>query len=148
TTYLEVYYNITSRELIETNAISTTCLKDEDTATVIDCESDVVSSSPVFVNNCSEDTDITHPQEMNTVTRGKISKTIEAQKEVFDCTLNDQTTKKVDIVVFTSITEDLNTQTTFPVQFLTARCVVVETDNDGPLQDAHVETCLFDPIEN
>lgn len=154
TTYLEVYENITSQEVIATNAISTTCIKDEDTATVIDCESRDVSTSPVFVgNNCSEVTDITHPQEMNTVTKGKLAKTVEAQKEVFYCTLSDDTTKKVDIVLFTEIYEDLNTQTTTSVQFLSARCVILESDSsssstEGDLQDAEVETCLFAEIEN
>ncbi len=150
TTYLEVYENITSQEVIETNAISTTCLKDEETATVIDCESLDVSTSPVFVNNCTEDLGITHPQEMITVTKVKTAKTVEAQKEVFLCTLSDGTTKKVDIVLFTEIYEDLNTQTTTSVQFLSARCVILETDNinGGDLQDASVETCIFDEIEN
>src|SRR5574341_905648 len=163
TTSLEVYENITSQEVIETNAIATTCLKDEFTATVIDCESYDVSTSPVFVgSNCEEeDDDITHPQEMNTVNKGKLAKTVEAQKEVFHCDLESagnwpfETEKKVDIVLFTEIYEDLNTQTTTSVQFLSARCVVLNTDGisqeDGspnPLQDAYVESCIFTEIEN
>jgi hypothetical protein len=149
TTYLEVYENITSQEVIETNAISTTCIKDEDTATVIDCESDEVSTSPVFVGSgCGEigNEYITNPQEMNTVTKGKIAKTVEAQKEVFICEL-DNALKKVDVVLFTEIYEDLNTQTTTSVQFLSARCVVLLTD-EGDLQDADVESCIFSEIEN
>ncbi|MFY3740008.1 MAG: hypothetical protein HMLIMOIP_000433 [Candidatus Nitrosomirales archaeon] len=150
TTYLEVYENITSQEVIATNAFATTCMKDQNTATVIDCESADVESSPVFVNNCVEVTsfEFTHPQEMNTVNKGKIAKTIEAQKEVFFCHLNDGTLKKVDIVLFTEVYEDLNTQTTFPVQFLSARCVVLVTDNGGDLQDGEVESCIFSEIEN
>ncbi|MGH9934511.1 MAG: hypothetical protein ACRD3Z_05270, partial [Nitrososphaerales archaeon] len=149
TTYLEVYENITSQEVIATNAISTTCLKDEGTATVIDCESKDVSTSPFFVgDNCVERTDITHPQEMNTVVKGKLAKTVEAQKEVFYCTLGNNTFKKVDIVLFTEIYEDLNTQTTTSVQFLSARCVILENDHSDDLQDAEVETCLFDEIDN
>src|SRR5574341_1591101 len=91
TTYLEVYENITSQEVIETNAIATTCLKDENTAQVIDCESYDVSTSPVFVgSNCEEETEeMTHPQEMNTVNKGKLAKTVEAQKEIFTCELPD-----------------------------------------------------------
>ncbi len=147
TTYLEVYENITAQEVVATNAISTTCLKDESSATVIDCASKDISSSPVFVNNCSELKDITHPQEMNTVTKGKLAKTVEAQKEVFQCDLNG-TFKKVDIVLFTEIYEDLSKQTTDPVQFLSARCVVLETDNSEDLQDADVESCIFNGIEN
>ncbi len=162
TTYLEVYENITSQKVIETNAIATTCLKDEGSAQVIDCKSYEVSTSPVFVgSNCEEEDDITHPQEMNTVTKGKLAKTVEAQKEVFHCDLESagnwpfETEKKVDIVLFTELYEDLNTQTTTSVQFLSARCVVLNTDGisqeDGspnPAQDAFVESCIFTPIEN
>src|SRR5574341_1406972 len=135
TTYLEVYENITSQEVIETNDIATTCLKDEFTATVIYCESYDVSTSPVFVGSECSELDLEFPQEMNTVTKGKIAKTVESQKEVFLCTPGgDQ--KKVDIVLFTDVYEDLNTQTTTSVQFLSARCVVLEPDVDGDLQDA------------
>jgi len=165
TTYLEVYENITSQEVIETNAFSTTCIKDAGTATVIDCESAEVSTSPVFVGSSCEEETIDHPQEMNTVNKGKIAKTIEAQKEVFECELPssndcsegpgfvDCVEKKVDIVLFTEIYEDLNSQTTFPVQFLSARCVVLRTDgysSDGnnDLQDAFVESCIFSEVEN
>ncbi|MFY3740936.1 MAG: hypothetical protein HMLIMOIP_001381 [Candidatus Nitrosomirales archaeon] len=149
TTYLEVYENITAQEVIETNAISTTCIKDALTATVIDCESKHISTSPVFVgSNCREAVPgPSHTQEMNTVNKGKLAKTVEAQKEVFYCFPSGSTLKKVDIVLFTEIYEDLNTQTTFPVQFLSARCVVLAYDNDD-LQDASVESCIFTEIEN
>jgi hypothetical protein len=162
TTYLEVYEDIISQEVIETNAVATTCLKDQATAQVIDCESYGVSTSPVFVgSDCEEITneDLTHPQEMNTVTKSKVAKTIEAQKEFFECSLPDATfceeneescvEKKVDIVLFTEIYEDLSTQETTDVQFLSARCVVLRTDGvDGDLQDAFVESCIFTEIEN
>ncbi|MFY3740020.1 MAG: hypothetical protein HMLIMOIP_000445 [Candidatus Nitrosomirales archaeon] len=156
TTYLEVYEDITSQEVIETNAVATTCIKDEGTAQVIDCESYGVSTSPVFVgSSCEEETEEegkplnTHPQEMNTVTKGKLAKTIEAQKEIFECDFEtDSTEKKVDIVLFTEIYEDLNTQETTDVQFLSARCVVLRTDEGGDLQDAFVESCIFSEIEN
>ncbi len=158
TTYLEVYENITAKEVIATNAIATTCLKEpgfqsSGGATVIDCESYEVSTSPVFVgSDCIEDNDIipTHPQEMNTVTKGKIAKTIEAQKEVFSCDDigNSNTDKKVDIVLFTSIYEDLNTLETTSVQFLSARCVVIHRDFGDDLQDAFVESCIFTQIKN
>jgi hypothetical protein len=158
TTYLEVYENITSQEVIETHALATTCIKDagveisgSGTATVIDCESYEVSTSPVFVgSNCLEPGPFnpTHPQEMNTVTKGKLAKTVEAQKEVFFCHFGTGTLKKVDIVLFTEMYEDLNTQTTTSVQFLSARCVVLVTDNSDDLQDGVVESCIFSEIEN
>ncbi|MFY3742011.1 MAG: hypothetical protein HMLIMOIP_002473 [Candidatus Nitrosomirales archaeon] len=151
TTYLEVYENITSQEVIETNAFSTTCLKDgptsSSTATVIDCKSEEISTSPVFVGSECTELQLEFPQEMNTVTKGKIAKTMESQKEVFICYLNG-TFKKVDIVLFTEIYEDLNTQETTSVQFLSARCVVLSDDDQGDLQDAFVESCIFTEIEN
>jgi hypothetical protein len=149
TIYLEVYENITSQEVIATNAFSTTCMKEpgfaeSGGATVIDCESKGISASPVFVgSNCSEIPPlVTHPQEMNTVTKGKISKTIEAQKEVFFCGF-----KFVHIVLFTEIYEDLTTHETTSVQFLSARCVMLIRDF-GDLQEADVESCIFTQIEN
>jgi hypothetical protein len=156
TTYIEIYENIDGREVIETNAVATTCLKDQFTAAVIDCESYDIPTSPVFVgSNCQEigSEFITHPQEMNTVTKGKLAKTVEAQKEVFLCQLNNDTFKKVDIVLFTETYEDLNTQTTTSVQFLSARCVVLWSDDfesapEDTLRDATVETCQFSSIEN
>ncbi len=149
TTYLDVYENITSKKVIATNAASTTCLKDETTATVIDCVSNnAISTSPVFVNNCSEQTTITHPQEMNTVNKGKLAKTMEAQKEVFYCSLSNGTLKKVDIVLFTETFEDLSTHKITDVKFTSARCVVMITDHSDDLQDAEVESCIFGPIEN
>ena len=154
TTYLEVYENITSQEVIETNAFSTTCIKDGPyssvTATVIDCESSEISTSPVFVGSDCYELDVEFPQEMNTVTKGKIAKTVESQKEVFYCDNigESNTDKKVDIVLFTEIYEDLNTQTTTSVQFLSARCVVLVTDDGDDLQDGAVESCIFSEIEN
>jgi hypothetical protein len=148
TTVIEIYEDIDDREVIESSAISVTCIKDEDTATVIDCESLPVPSVPVPVDptSCQENTDIEHPQEMNTVTKGKIAKTIEAQKEVFNCYFAAY--KKVDIILFTSIYEDLSTQTVEEVQFYSMRCVILESDFEDDLRDATVETCQFSSIEN
>lgn len=119
-------------------------------------------------SNCEEPSGeqvyITHPQEMNTVTKGKIAKTMEAQKEVFICLLDGQviclvpnyvsTIKKVEVILFTDIYEDLSTQEVVEVQFHSMRCVVLMTDEalgldpDNDLQDATVETCQFSSIEN
>ncbi|MFY3740021.1 MAG: hypothetical protein HMLIMOIP_000446 [Candidatus Nitrosomirales archaeon] len=163
TTYIEIYENIDEREVIETNAIATTCLKEPSSfvsgggATVIDCESYDIPSTPVFVGSSCEEVGnefITHPQEMNTVTKGKIAKTVEAQKEVFICVLGEATAiKKVDVILFTDIYEDLSTQEVEEVQFHAMRCVVLFTDEAieepaNDLRDATVETCQFSSIEN
>jgi hypothetical protein len=160
TTYIEIYENIDDREVVETNAFATTCIKDEFTGTVIDCESYDIPSTPVPVgSNCEEEDDesglITHPQEMNTVNKGNIAKTIETQKETFDCELGEEeeeTEKQVDIVLFTEIYENLSTQEVLEVQFYAMRCVMLLSDetlaSDGGFRDGVVETCQFSTIEN
>jgi hypothetical protein len=150
TTYIEIYEHIDDREVIETNAVATTCIKDEGTAAVIDCESYNIPSTPVPVgSNCNEigDVYITHPQEMNTVNKGKIAKTVESQKEVFICLIGDFE-KKVEIILFTDIYEDLSTQTVLETQFHSMRCVVLVSDLGGDFIDGTVETCQFSTIEN
>jgi hypothetical protein len=147
-----LYENIDDREVIETNAVVTTCLKEPvifgfGGATVIDCESYIPSAQPVPVTDCREMGAITHPQEMNTVNKGSIAKTIEAQKEVFLCEFGG-VGKKVDIILFTQIYEDLNTQTVIDVQFHSMRCVALWFDQSDDLRDATVETCQFSTIEN
>jgi hypothetical protein len=108
----------------------------------------------VPVGSDCEEVAMSHPQEMNTITKGKIAKTVESQKEQFLCDFNGiDTLKKVDIVIFTEVYEDLNTQTTLSVQFLGARCVIVVTDDgdeneDNDLQDARVEGCTFTELAN
>lgn len=162
TTYMEIYEDIDEREVIETNAFATTCLKDQFTGTVIDCESYDIPSTPVPVgSDCEEEEDVgeglfTHPQEMNTINKGNIAKTIESQKETFDCQLTEQdeeeVEKQVDIVIFTEIYENLTTQTVLEVQFHVMRCVMLLTDelpvSEGGFRDAVVESCRFTSIEN
>jgi hypothetical protein len=151
TTYIEVYENIVTREVLSASTVVTTCLKDENTSTVIDCESYVPPRSPVFVgSNCGEVqefSNITHPQEMNTVNKGNTVTTVETQKEVFFCTIAPAV-KKVDVVTFTMIFENVATQTVDEVQFHAMRCVVLITDQSDDLRDATVETCQFSTIQN
>jgi hypothetical protein len=153
TTYVELYQNIVTREILSSSAVVTTCLKDEQTATVIDCESYVAPTTPVFVGSrCGDIQEVapTHPQEMNTVNKGSIVTTIETQKEIFLCTLTatPAAVKKVDVVTFTIIYENLSTQTVEEVQFHSMRCVILITDQTDDLPDATVETCQFSTIEN
>ncbi|MGH9934572.1 MAG: hypothetical protein ACRD3Z_05590, partial [Nitrososphaerales archaeon] len=156
TTYIELYKNIDTKEVLSSSAVVTTCLKDGEetnTATVIDCESYVAPTTPVFVGSRCEDVQEvspTHPQEMNTVNKGITVTTIETQKEVFLCTLiaDPGAVKKVDIVTFTIIYENLSTQTVEEVQFHSMRCVILITDQLDELRDATVETCQFSTIEN
>ncbi|MGH9878793.1 MAG: hypothetical protein ACRD5H_14265 [Nitrososphaerales archaeon] len=155
TTYIEIFENITDRKIISTSALVTTCLKDEGTAVTIDCESYTPSSSPVPVGiACNENGGlIAMPQELNLVRHGKIAKTIESQKEQFFCSLSGDTVfKKVDIILFTEVYEDMDTQTILETQFHEMRCVVLEFDStavaDGGRRDATVESCKFRTLIN
>lgn len=165
TTYIELYENIVTKEVISASALAVTCITEPSLgvpggATVIDCESYDIPSTPVPVgSNCQEDTSgtkITHPQEMNTVNKGNIAKTMEAQKEVFFCFLNENDVfKKVDLILFTEIYEDLTTQTVTDVQFHSMRCVVLVSndrfqpfDPDDDIRDQTVESCQFSTINN
>jgi hypothetical protein len=81
---------------------------------------------------------------------------MEAQKEVFFCFLNENDVfKKVDLILFTEIYEDLTTQTVTDVQFHSMRCVVLVSndrfqpfDPDDDIRDQTVESCQFSTINN
>ncbi len=163
--YLQILEDIETQEIIATNALATTCMKDEDTAQTIACESYPVPSTPVFVGtNCDNieeeggTSDPTkHPQEMNIVKKQSTVKTIVAQKEIFMCGLEPydgpdcdecDTWKKVDIVIFTDVYKDINTLED-TVKFYEYRCVTLVTNDDNDdeedddVRDATVESCIF-----
>src|SRR5574341_271907 len=157
TTYIEIYENITAAEIIEATAFATTCLFDgeydsdfQGTATLIDGEAYDIPSTPGFVGDDCESRHIDDPQEQNMVKKGKIAKTIESQKFVWDCFLSDGTIKKAEIVLFTDIYEDLATQERTDVQFFQMRCIVVTNDEQGAdeIRDGTVESCIFDEAED
>lgn len=141
----EIFEDMTTKKVIHKQVEVVTCVKRTD-GKILGCRIDIPSSNVVVVNHCSEE-DVLHPQEMNTVTRNGngIVKTIEAQKEVFTCTLatTDPTDdKKVDIVIFTEIWEDLKNITHTPPDptvlktFLSMRCVI-------KIDTVTVEACVI-----
>jgi hypothetical protein len=175
TTFIEIFEDITTRQVTGTKVLVTTCLKQNNTASVLDCVSSEPGTTAIPLTNCAEDTDITHPMEMNTVVKANsnIAKTVEAQKEVFLCDLDGDTApgnlcsptaprdddptcfdpdKKVDVVLFTEIYENMVTRTIIDTQFYSMRCVLLITDNtlvsDGGKTDATVESCAFSSIPN
>jgi hypothetical protein len=148
----EIYENMTTQQIVRKQVEVVTCMKQAAGAVLIGCSSGSIPTIPVAVGtNCSEEF-IPHPQEMNTVSKGKIAKTIEAQKEVFLCTLAGGLQKKVEIVVFADTWEDLSKLPKNPVIKKTLeslRCIVLVSDgtsinvNSGGRQDATVEFCQF-----
>ncbi len=165
TLYIELYQNIENKKVIGSNAVAVTCLKDGLSAEVIDCESEPVPADPVPVGDeCVAEFYITHPMEMNTVVREGIGKTVQVDKEVFICPLDQEVDpcedpnqfncfdvlKKVEIIIFAEVYENLTFQFVEDTQFHAMRCVVLITNDnlDPPLdedsvRDARVETCQF-----
>jgi hypothetical protein len=164
TTYVEVFENMTSREVIDSNALVVTCLKDSlgdiaggpptffGSATVIGCVNYIPPTDPVptgsgciGINALGLPTD---PQGMDTHRFGNIVKTIETQKQIYFCTLPDGSIKKVDIVLFTEIYENMNTREITSVQNHQMRCVVLVSDFDtsDDQRDGIVESCIFSPV--
>ncbi len=139
TIFAEIFEDMKTQSVIKKQALVVTCTKDKSTVTAIKCESSTPSTQPpVPLRNCIEEP-ITHPQEMNTVNKGSIVKTIEAQKEVFMCNLGNGTIKKVDLVLFTEIWENLNNLPNDPIikkAFESMRCVILNGTTE-------VETCQF-----
>ncbi len=148
TTYIELYENITAKEVIGSNVIVTSCVKDNSTADIFGCEAYTPSEDTIPVSSCAEQSDITHPQEMNTVNKANTAKTVESQKEVFLCTFGG-ITKKVDLVVFTEIYENLASQTITDIQSHAMKCVSLVTDNNtaNTRRDATVESCVFSEVQ-
>ena len=158
TTYAEVFENVTAREVIHSSSLVVSCVKDSlgeehsGQAIVLGCVHYTPSTSPVPVGaNCFGLNTVgipTSPMQMDSVRHKNIVKTIETQKQVYLCDLPDNTLKKVDIVVFTEIYEDINTHEILEVQNHQMRCVVLISDQYGAdeLRDATVESCIFSQI--
>ena len=142
TTIAEIYENMTSKSIIRKQAEVVTCIKDPKQADVIGCSMTIPSTNAVPVGSkCVAINDFANPQEMNTVNKGKIVKTIEAQKEVFYCWVGN-VEKKVDVVIFKEIWEDVSKLPNDPViseSFEKFRCVV-------KIDTASVESCVFSGV--
>ncbi len=139
----EIYQDMNTQSIIKKDVLAITCVKLPTQGAVLECESSAPTGGIAPVKNCDE-FPISHPQEMNTVNKGSIVKTIESQKEVFQCNLDNKGVydKKVDLVLFTEIWENLNKLPDDPIvkkTFLSFRCVV-------NLDAAEVESCRFSDI--
>jgi len=167
TIYAEIYENMATKSIIRKQVEVITCVKDIEAAAVIGCKiNNNVGKDPVPLIGCEqEDNFLRFPTEMDTVvstTSTNIVKTVESQKEVFLCNVTDgldenDGDKKVDLVIFTEIWEDLNKLPSNPVvkkTFLSLRCVTVlqeDLDGDGDDIDADenravVESCQFSNV--
>ncbi len=153
----EIFEDMDTRTVLIKRFTSVICLKNNATsveAKVIDCSTQTVATGELDMVNCI-DKDPEHPQEMNTVKRGNIVKTIEVQKEVFVCDTDldspsslpnspDSDDRKVSVVMFTEIWQDLSLlpgDTVTEVRFEAFICQLFMNSESG-----HI--CTFKTIIN
>ncbi|MFY3739837.1 MAG: hypothetical protein HMLIMOIP_000256 [Candidatus Nitrosomirales archaeon] len=140
----EIYQDINTKTVLSKQVEVVTCVKDPATIRVLECNLSIPSTDRVPVTNCQE-LPIEHPQEMDTITKGSTAKTIETQKEVFTCTMNTPNDitddKKVDLVLFTEIYQNLNTLTSQNPTMLSMKCVI-------KIDTVLVESCQFRQVNS
>ena len=145
TTIAEIYENMTSRSIIRQQAEVITCIKTQFNGELINCYTTIPEGSVVLAG-CVEQR-LESPIDMNTVNKNKIIKTVKAEKEIFLCdlaTTQEVPLKKVDLVIFTDIWENLNLLPADPVikkEVFTFKCVAL-------IEFAFVEACDFSTTDD
>ena len=152
-TIAEILENMTTKTIISKTALVITCVKldaelgpDNNDGTVLGCDWYRPGTDFIPVTHCDDRTNddgyLTHPNEMNTVNKGKIVKTIVAQKEVLECyfdNLDIVDDKKVEQYIIEEIWEDLRLapgETVVQLNTESIRCTTL-------IVDAFVESCQF-----
>jgi hypothetical protein len=160
----EVYEDLNTQLIMNAQALVVTCLKLPNQGILHECSATVPPADVVPVSDCMEvpfngihtmntivkgSNIISISQDMNTVAKGFLVKTIKADKEVFECTFDniDETDDvRVDLVVFTEIFENLSKieqtpppDTIIRTNFLSFRCVTL-------LETLEVQSCLFEQL--
>jgi hypothetical protein len=112
--FTELFENMRTLSTINKTAETVTCIKGYN-GTISYCDSKqipIIDEYPVRANcdpNSLRTLDIMSPIEMETIVDSEgISKTIEAEKEVFQCDFRENTpTRLLDVILFTEIFEDI-----------------------------------------
>ncbi|GEM_PF-984804 len=151
TTIAEIYEDIASQFVIRKDVEVITCglFENADQGGVLGCDDYIPTTDQIPLANCNALTYLTHPQEMNTVSKGKTVKTIEIQKEVFRCNFSDgedpegdafPDDKKVEQYIISEIWEDLSLLPDDPVvlEFVEGLTCVTLVDL------AFVESCRYE----
>ena len=187
----EIFEDMTTTKIIKKQAEVITCMKLRATGGIVGCKMETPPTGFTPKLNCDDSVYIilsnvkmpltlfgiellpTHPQEMNTVSKNKTVKTIESQKEIFLCDIDQSNDllaigiifpfneMKVDLVVFTDIWEDLGnlpTNPTVKTEFLGLSCeisLMQDGDKDGNIliytpddNVPSVVSCMFTTIPN
>jgi hypothetical protein len=137
--FAEIIENMDTRSIIRKQAEVVTCVKDQD-GFVLECQRRTPTTQSISVSNCEEQF-LANPEEMTTVVDPDSPyyiKTIDAQKEIFLCDFN----KKVDVVIFIELWEDLGKLPGNPV---VKREVVALRCTTSTLL-AIVESCIYSSV--
>jgi hypothetical protein len=150
-TAVEILENLTSKEVISHQALVISCVLEDadnnglsDSGTVFGCDWYRPGTDFIPVFNCDDRTNdfLEHPNEMNTVNKGKTVKTVKVQKVVLECFLNESTEdddKKIEQYIVEEIWEDLSlapNDTIVKLNTESIRCTTLE-------HEAFVESCQF-----
>jgi hypothetical protein len=142
----EIYENMTSKNIIRQQAEVLTCIKTQFNGELVNCYITIPEGS-VVLTGCVEQR-LESPIDMNTVNKNKIVKTIKAEKEIYFCDLDTDSAelalKKVDLVIFAEIWENLNLLPADPVikkEVFTFKCVAL-------IEFAFVEACDFSTTDD
>ncbi len=148
TTIVEIFENMTTKNIISKKAVVITCAKLDSDVTLLGCNTYEPGTSFIPVTDCAELSStsngyLQNPQEMNTVVQGKTVKTIIAQKEIVRCNFNTPTNydddKKVEQYTIEEIWEDtakLPGNTIVKKVVESVRCTTL-------IHEAEVESCIF-----
>lgn len=128
--YTEIIEDLSTKTILKKKFDVITCAKDPG-GSVLGCKSTIPSTTLPTGLYCGDVDNfpktLPFPIEMNTVagsgTLANTVKTIEAEKEVFNCDTPQTPTKIKDVIIFTEIFEDLSTQSTVKRTYLSATCV-------------------------
>jgi len=108
--FTELIENIRTQNTATMKFEVVTCVKYD--RGILGCKTEVPPLLPTEMDNMvCEPIPSTLPLEMNTVVDGRIVKTIEAEKEVFECDFdNDVPTTILDVTIFTEIFEEVKSR--------------------------------------
>jgi len=154
TTIAEIYENMTNKNIILKQTEVITCASLDADGTLLGCDVYTPTTDFIPVSDCDDDVgDLEHPQEMNTVNKGKTVKTIIVQKELWECEFHTDDgargeddfydDKKIEQYTIEEIWENLNLLPGNPVTLKTVeslRCTTL-------IEEAFVESCLFTPVQ-
>lgn len=122
--YTKIFEDMATKTTVKRSFEVITCAKTGD-GTVLGCKANVPPTALPTTTNCSP-VPVAFPIEMDTVTgtgqQVNIVKTVEAEKELFNCNQPNVVVVK-EVIIFTEIYEDMTTKSTVKRTYDSATCI-------------------------